>query len=79
MDLLIPALRTIHRDEIRPGDILWGWEEGANGTRKGWHVESEPITVDQRGVRDGDGAMLVNSWVFIRECQPEHFLTNQGG
>jgi hypothetical protein len=68
-----PTLVIVPIEDVRNGDILWGWEYEANYPRKGWHVEPEGAEV--RRVADLGSSWVINSLHFLkgRKC-PRYFL-----
>lgn len=70
-----PALVIVHRVYVLPGDVMWGWEEGGNGWRKGWHLAPEGEVVNGLGVVEQEDRYVINNMHFLKgDFCPEYFL-----
>jgi hypothetical protein len=71
-----PPLMIVPIEDVRYGDVLWGWEEGANYLRKGWHVEPEGQEIF--GLHEAKDRWMFNTSLFVkgRFC-PRYMLVEE--
>lgn len=69
-----PALAALPIERVLIGDVIYGWEKGGNHVRKGWHLESEPVTVDGKGLVESDDRWMINNIAFLKTDQPPRYV-----